>query len=176
MSMQVDHSRPLTKEEKVWLHQWSLDWVIEENERIHGKQGDGEPPNVQAALEDAGFKAPPPPPGPTTVAGQGTVLTGPVVVEGENDQPPAPGTIGTRVELPRDHPLTAAIDDSTPAGGQQAAEADEWDAKAVRAEVNELTVDELKENLRELDEPVSGDKAELQKRLFNALKKAHEAS
>lgn len=198
MSMQIDHSKPLDAETKKWLHEWSMDYVIEENERIHGKQEGGEPPNVQKALEEAGFQAPPPPPGPTTVAGQGTVATGPVIVEGENDLPPEPGSIGTRVELPRDHALTGVIAEDqgltdprviaetgvgaqpqpNDDGGQvepQTKDDGKFDTRAVRAEVNELSVDELKDNLRELEEPVSGNKDELRDRLVKALKKAHEA-
>lgn len=171
----VDHSKPLTDEEKVFLHGWSLDHEIALNERLHAQKKEaakGENIDVTGALEKAGLKVPSAPP-PPSVPGQ-ELYTGPVVVEGENDQPQEPGvSTGVVVPLPRDHPLTAVVDDST----SDADEPEEkWDGRAVRAEVNELTVEELKENLRDLDEPVSGNQKELQDRLVKALKKNHEAA
>lgn len=187
MSVQVDHSKPLDDETKRWLHEWSLDWVIEENERIHGKQEGGEPPNVQEALRQAGFEPPPAPPGPTSVAPVGNVATGPVIVEGVNDKPvePGSGVVTVPVALPRDHAFTAVVDENrtdavlsevegSTAGQTPANEPEAWDAKAVRAEIAELSVDDLKENLKDLEQPVGGNKEELQKRLYAALKKAHD--
>jgi hypothetical protein len=168
----VDYeNRPLSDEEKRYLHEWSRDDLVEINERLFGQSKaheKGQPVNVAAALRDAGVELVPAPNNPIAVAGR-DFTQGPVVVEGENDVPPGPGSGGTRVELPRDHPLTAPIDANL---GE--AETEEFDAKAVRAEINELTVEELKDNLRELDKPVDGNKAELQKRLFQALKEEHE--
>ena len=187
MSMQIDHSKPLTDEEKRWLHEWSLDHEIETNERIHGQKkahAKGEPIDVRKALDKAGVETPPPPAQPISVAGQ-ELYAGPLVVEGENDTPPAPGEPSVVVPLPRDHPLTAQTEgvsaETQLLGAQQESddltqETDEgkFDTRAVRKEVNELTVDELKDNLRDLGEPVSGNRDELRDRLVKALKKAHD--
>lgn len=178
-------NRPLTDEEKRWCHEWSLDWQIEENERLFPTADDADYPRdeVTAAglLANTGFKAPPLPADPHPVAQ--TIYTGPTVVEGENDQPAQPGDIGTRVPMPRDHPLTGQVDEAQDADAQYFARAEvveeqddssEWDAKAVKAEISELNVEELKDNLRELEQPVDGNKPDLQKRLYNALKKQHD--
>lgn len=170
MSMQIDHSKPLTDEQKRWLHEWSLDYEIEVNERLHKQAktfAKGEPVDVKAALDKAGVEPPHAPPNPTAPGQE--LYTGPVVVEGENDKPPEPGSTGVVVPLPRDHPLTGVVDDSAKSAGPE-----KFDTRAARAEVNELTVEELKDNLRDLEEPVSGNQKELQDRLVKALKKAHD--
>ena len=159
----VDYQdRPLTDAEKVWLHEWSRDDLVEINERIFAQSDahdKGEPIDVKGALEKAGVKQPDAPPTPTYVGAQGGVQQGPLIVEGKDN--------AGRVSLPRDHPLTGVVDED--ASGTS--EAEKWDDRKVRAEVNELNVDELKENLRDLDESVSGNKDELRARLFEALKK-----
>lgn len=38
MSRQIDFDKPLSAEDRAWLHEWSQDWRIEENERKFGKQ------------------------------------------------------------------------------------------------------------------------------------------
>lgn len=175
MSIQVDHSKPLTDEEKQYFHAWSMDYVIEENERIHGTPDDTrEGVNTPAILSAAGILVPPQPAQPLP-AGQ-ELYTGPVVVEGENDVPPAPGELSTRVPLPRDHPLTGLIDEAQDAEAAAAGPlvGDEWDDDAQWVEVCELTVPELKDNLRELDQPVGGNQGELRTRLYDALKAAHQ--
>lgn len=187
MSMQIDHSKPLTDAEKKWLHEWSLDHEIETNERIHKQakaHAKGEPIDVRKALDKAGVEVPHAPAQPISVAGQ-ELYAGPLVVEGENDQPPEPGSTGVVVPLPRDHPLTGTVATDqgwtdprvqTLADDELTQETDEgkFDTRAVRAEVKELNNDELKDNLRELGEPVSGNQKELQDRLVKALKKAHD--
>jgi hypothetical protein len=165
MSMDLDQSKPFTKEQRLWAHEWGLDHLIEENERRHEQRkvhDNGEPIDVRKALDNAGVEVPDAPPNPTYVGAQGGVQQGPLIVEGEDN--------AGRVPLPRDHPFTVPVE------GEPESVADgEWDAKAVRAEVNSLNVDDLKENLRELEQPVSGSKEELQKRLYKALKESHEA-
>jgi len=142
----VDYQdRPLTDDEKLYLHQWSRDDLIEINERIFNQSeahDKGEPIDVKKALDDAGIELPESPPGPTYVGAQGGVRQA------------------------RDHPLTGVVDDAT---------VDDWDDKDVQAEVDEMKVDELKEYLRELGESTSGDKQELRDRLFDTLKKQHES-
>jgi len=148
----VDYQdRPLTDDEKLYLHQWSRDDLIEINERIFNQSeahDKGEPIDVKKALDDAGIELPESPPEPTYVGAQGGVRQA------------------------RDHPLTGVVDD---APVDDDATADDWDDKDVQAEVDEMKVDELKEYLRELGEPVSGNQKELQDRLFKALKKQHES-
>jgi hypothetical protein len=191
MSMEIDHSKPLTAEQKKWLHEWSLDHEIETNERLHGQakaHAKGEPIDVRKALDKAGVEVPNAPQSPGFVAGQ-PIYQGPVVVEGENDTPPAPGEPSVVVPLPRDHPLTGTVatdqgwteptvsaETQEMGGTELQPETDEgkFDTRAARKEVEELTVAELKDNLRDLDEPVSGNQKELQDRLVKALKKAHD--
>ena len=142
----VDYQdRPLTDDEKLYLHQWSRDDLIEINERIFNQSeahDKGEPIDVKKALDDAGIELPESPPEPTYVGAQGGVRQA------------------------RDHPLTGVVDDAT---------VDDWDDKDVQTEVDEMKVDELKEYLRELGESTSGDKQELRDRLFDTLKKQHES-
>lgn len=164
----VDYqSRALTADEKRWLHEWSRDDLIEVNERLFKQRelhDNGEPVDVRKALDDAGVEVPDAPPNPTYVGAQGSVQQGPLIVEGEDN--------AGRVPLPRDHAATVAFEDES---SETAVAGDEWDAKAVRAEVNSLNVDDLKDNLRGLEQPVSGTKEELQKRLYKALKDDHDA-
>lgn len=167
MGKAIDLDKPLSDADKLFLHERSQDYLIEENERKFAQRklhDAGEPIDVKGALEKAGVEPPDAPPNPSYVGAMGSVQQGPLIVEGEDN--------AGRVPLPRDHPLTQEVDDGEGTGIPAAQ--DEWDGKSVRAEINTLTVDELKDNLRDLDEPVSGDKAELQKRLFAALKKANE--
>lgn len=174
MSMDLDQSKPFTAEQKQWAHEWGLDHLIEENERRHAQRklhDNGEPVDVRAALDKAGVEVPDAPPNPTYVGAMGSVQQGPLIVEGEDN--------AGRVPLPRDHPATVAFEDDAAAGDSavepQTTDEGKFDTRAVRAEVKTLSVDELKDNLRELDEPVSGNKDELQDRLVKALKKSHEA-
>lgn len=175
----VDHSKPFTDEEKAEFHNWSMDWAIEENERIHGdaeKNYPVEGVNTGEVLTEAGITSPPAPPAPQP-AGQ-SFYSGPLVVEGENDVPPAPGSNGTRVPLPRDHPLTYEVEEGEqlPNSVVVATQEDTFDRDASWAEIQELNVEELKDNLKELDQPVSGSKKELQERLLNALEEAATAT
>lgn len=137
--------RPLTDEEKLLAHQWSLDWQIAENERLFPTNKDAdypvEPVDVPNLLADAGFKDVPPPPQPVPV-GQ---------------------SLSTGEIIPSETP------------GETLAAMVEFDEDAAKTEIEGLDVDELKENLRELDKSVSGNKAELQARLLQALKEAHDA-
>jgi len=171
-----DHK--LSDEEKRHLHEWSLDWQIEENERLFGDESKGyprEPVDTQQVLADAGIKAPPLPP-PPSPAGQ-SMYTGPTVVEGENDEPAEVGSIGTRVPLPRNHPFTVEVDegDQLPNTVVVPESNGGFDEDAQWADVCDLTVAELKDNLKELDQPVGGSKDELRERLFNALREANAA-
>lgn len=170
MSMDLDQSKPFTAEQKQWAHEWGLDHVIEENERRHAQRkvhDNGEPIDVRKALDKAGVEVPDPPPNPTYVGAMGSVQQGPLIVEGEDN--------AGRVPLPRDHPFTVAVEDDAADGDlTQETEEGKFDTRAVRAEVKTLNVEELKDNLRELGEPVSGNQKELQDRLVKALKKAHD--
>ena len=142
----VDYQdRPLTDDEKLYLHQWSRDDLIEINERIFNQSeahDQGQPIDVAQALVDAGIQLPESPPEPTYVGAQGGVRQA------------------------RDHPLTGVVDDSP---------VDDWDDEDVQAEVDDMKVDELKEHLRDLGESTTGDKQELRDRLFDTLKKQHES-
>jgi hypothetical protein len=71
MSRTIDFEKPLSDEDKQWLHEWSQDWRIAENERRFGKKVDlTKEVDVPALLEKAGVEVPDPPSGPTQVAGQ----------------------------------------------------------------------------------------------------------
>jgi hypothetical protein len=190
--------RALTDEEKLHLHNWSLDYQIQENERLFPTVEDADYPreavDTKQVLSAAGLELVPPPPNPSPAGQPVLQYTGPLVVEGENDKPPEPGELATRVPLPRDHPLTGVIAedqglthdsviDATGIGDSKnqfpavvgEGEPVAWDEEAVWTEVCRLTVDELKDNLKDMEQPVSGNKDELRERLFNALRDAHEA-
>jgi len=139
MSRVIDFDKPLSDEDKRWLHERSLDWRIEENERKFGQSdthAEGTPINMKAVLADAGVEVPEAPATPIYVGEQG------------------PGTEGFR-----DHPLTGVV---------VASDEDE-DAEEADFDVKSLTVEELRDNLREFGESTSGNKAELQKRLTKVL-------
>lgn len=167
MSMQLDQSKPFTDEEKRWCHEWGVDHLVEENERRHAQSDlhdEGKPVDVRKAFADAGVQVPDPPPNPTYVGAMGSVQQGPLIVEGEDN--------AGRVPLPRDHPLQQEVIEGE--GDGLPSNVEPWDGRAVRAEVNTLTVDDLKDNLRGLDEAVSGTKDELRDRLVKALKRDHD--
>ena len=89
MSRVIDFDKPLSDEDKRWLHERSLDWRIEENERKFGQSdthAEGTPINMKAVLADAGVEVPEAPATPIYVGEQG------------------PGTEGFR-----DHPLTGVV-------------------------------------------------------------------
>jgi hypothetical protein len=95
MSRTIDFDKPLSDEDKKWLHEWSQDWRIEENERKFGKKVDlTKPVDTAAVLAKAGVEVPDPPPGPTQVAGQ----------------PLSQGS--EQFHANRDHPFTGTVDDS----------------------------------------------------------------
>lgn len=139
MSEAVDHSKPFTKEQVAYFHAWSMDWAIEENQRIH-KQADvhasGGQVDISGVLAKAGVKPSDPPANPVPV-GQGNV----------------------------DEGVLDAIVDDAPVG-------DDGQPLTLEEQVASLTVDELKANLKDLGEPVSGNKDELQARLIAAVEKS----
>lgn len=125
MSRQIDFDKPLSDEDKLWLHKWGQDWKIEENERRFAQSDThlaGELVSVPDALADAGLEVPEPPVNPTPQ-------------QAVSPQP------------------------------------ESFDEEAIRAEVEELTVAELRANLKDFGEPTDGVKAELQERLLAALRK-----
>ena len=164
MSMDLDQSKPFTAEQIKYCHEWSLDYLIAENERRHGQadvHSEGHPVDIQVALDRAEVEDVADPPQPTYVGALGGVQQGPLIVEGETNE--------GRVPLPRDHPLTQEVVDGE--GDGILSGDDDFDEEAAKAEIAELNVDELKAELHEFDEPVSGNKKELQERLLEAYKK-----
>lgn len=143
MSYEVDHSKPFTKEQKDYFHQWSMDWAIEENERLH-KQKDVHNEGGEVDLSKAikHIEVPDPPQNPTRADGSTVLVEDDGSIYGKSDDAPAKGEFEETLE----------------------------------DEVNAMTVDELKDNLRGLDEPVSGNKDELQARLIAAVRKSEEDS
>lgn len=155
MSRELDQSKPFSKEDIQWCKDWSLDHLVAENERRHGQSkvhADGDPVDVNKAFDKAGVEVPDAPPAPSYVGAMGGVQQGPLIVEGETNE--------GRVPLPRDHPLTQEVVEGEGTGVPDAFE---------EVDIDELNVDELKDNLRDLGESTSGNKDELRKRLRKAL-------
>jgi hypothetical protein len=130
MSREIDFEKPLSDEDKEWLHEMSMDWRIEENDRRFDKEyqeSEGYRPE-----EDANKSASVPRQPANFATDQ--FATGPV------------------------YPVVESVN-AAPATQEVVEEVD----------VEELTVEELKDELRGLDQPTTGTKAELQKRLTKAL-------
>lgn len=135
MSRQIDFDKPLSDEDKKWLHEWSQDWRIAENERKFGKKVDlTTPVDTDALLAKAGLEVPPPPPGPTQVAGQ-------PLSQGSEEH-----------HTNRDHPLTGVVDDDEPV---EAVDIEELTVAELKAELADLKLStdgnkkELQERLAE---------------------------
>jgi len=126
MSREIDFDKPLSDEDKRWLHERSLDYHIEENERKFG-QAKVHAEGLPVKVEIPGLEVPEPPAQPTF----------------------APGW----------------VPEVTPSGTTEVAEEE---VEEVAPE--DLTVEELKVELRERNLPTDGNKAELIKRLNKALK------
>jgi hypothetical protein len=135
MSRKIDFDKPLSDEDKEWLHGWSQDYLIDENARKFDK-----------AYQKS---------------------TGPEIPRIEVNAPAAPRDPR---DFPNDKVATGPVYPTDVNAGQVQQYAD-TSSKPVEEEVdiNDLTVDELKDELRKLDEPVSGTKDELVKRLSKAL-------
>lgn len=109
MSRVIDFEKPLSDEDKQWLHAWSQDWRIEENERKFGKaeeHADGRPVDVTQVLADAGVEVPEP-----------------------QAQPVVQLTGG------RDHPLTGVVDDG---GEEDAVDIDELNVDELKQHLHDL--------------------------------------
>lgn len=131
MSKIIDFDKPLSDEDKLWLHQWGYDYKIVENEQRFAQASvhdSGEPIDVVKVLAGAGLNTPAPQPNP--------VLPERFVPTGEN----------TSVE---------AV----------------FDEEAVKAEVHEMTVAELRDNIKDLGGEPEGNKAHLQEQLLELLRK-----
>lgn len=134
MSRIIDFDKPLSDEDKLWLHQWGYDYKIVENEQrfAQAKTHDaGDPIDVSKVLVDAGLKEP--------VAQPNPILPSHVVPTG--------------------------------AVGQTAAPVSTFDEEAVKAEVFDMTVAELRDNIKELGGEPEGNKAHLQEQLIELLRK-----
>jgi SAP domain len=117
MSRQIDFDKPLSDEDKRYLHEWSQDWRIAENERRFGKNVDlSVPVDTDAVLAKAGVEVPPPPPGPSQVAG-------PVLSQGSEG-----------FHQNRDHPLTGVVDEEP----VEEVDIDELTVEELRAELHDL--------------------------------------
>ena len=135
MSRIIDFDKPLSDEDKLWLHQWGYDYKIVENEQrfAQAKLHDaGKPVDVEKVLAEAGLNPPVLQPNP--------ILPTNVVPSG-----------GTTSET-----ASAAV---------------AFDEEAVKAEVLDMTVAELKENIRELGGEPEGNKHALQDQLIDLLRK-----
>ena len=134
MSRIIDFDKPLSDEDKLWLHQWGYDYKIVENEQrfAQAKVHDaGETIDVAKVLVDAGLKEP-------------VVQSNPI--------------------LPAHVVATGAV-------AETAAPVSTFDEEAVRAEVADMTVAELRDNIRDLDCEPEGNKASLQHQLLELLRK-----
>jgi hypothetical protein len=140
MSKVIDFDKPLSDEDKLWLHQWGYDYKIVENEQrfAQAKVHDaGLPINVAGVLADAGIKVPVPQPNPAIPARF------------------APTGVATVAEVVESAP-----------------EASEFNEAALRVDIAELTVAELKEEIKELGGEPEGNKAHLQDQLVELLRNA----
>lgn len=135
MSKKIDFTKPLSDEDKLWLHQWGYDYKIVDNEMRFRKVDEdvaGEPVNLALTLEEAGLEVPVQQPNPVLPAN--VVATGfQIGVENESD--------------------TAVFDE-----------------EATRAEVAELTVAELNEEIKALGAKPEGNKAALVNQLVELLR------
>ena len=131
MSKIIDFDKPLSDEDKLWLHQWGYDYKIVENEQRFAQASvhdSGEPIDVVKVLADAGLNQPAPQPNPV---------------------------------LPERFEPTA----------QSAPAPTAFDEEAVRAEVHDMTVAELRENIKDLGGEPEGNKTHLQGQLIELLRK-----
>jgi hypothetical protein len=128
MSRQIDFEKPLSDEDKEWLHEMSLDWRVEENNRRFDKE----------YQESEGFKPDP-------------------EVNNAANVPRLPANFAT--DQFATGPVYPVVEPVNAPASESVEEVD----------VEELTVDELRDELRGLGESTSGTKAELQKRLTKAL-------
>ena len=126
MSKAIDFDQPLSDEDKLWLHEWGYDYLIEANEQRFAqaeRHDSGEPVDVAGALANAG-------------------LSQPVLPES---------------------PVLPSNDINAPA--------EPFDEEAVRIEIADFTVAELRENIKELGGEPEGNKIALQDQLVELLRK-----
>lgn len=176
MSKQIDLTKKLSDEDREWLRERSRQHDIDENERVlnDGKKSkdDDEPEfvprNTVAPLPiEPGSPADNPPRFvgqrpygvDRAVWGGSTGLEEQEAYERTSGEPHA--QIGSP---PDDDPKWKQPKLANPESTAAASDAVE------EVDIKDLNVEELKEELRERDLPVSGDKAELQKRLRKAQK------
>lgn len=146
MSKQIDFDKPLSDEDRQWLHERSQDYLIAENDRKFAKEGEAE---VEPEVSEDG--------------GQEFVTTG-------AKAPWEPGTEPSSqfAQRPYDPPVSGnwdpgpVVSEEDLEGAEAAAEADD--------DLGTWTVDELREELRAQGESTSGNKDELVKRLRKATK------
>jgi hypothetical protein len=142
---QIDFDKRFSDEDREWLRGRSRSDLIEENDRKFPAKGKKASEDAEPPYEPPYSVAPP-------------VYDPDVQVEDQSSAdfhiptpvPPRPGDrVDGSAEARGEGPLVVAEEE---------------------AEVEELNVEELKEELRSRELPVSGDKKELQKRLNKALK------
>jgi SAP domain len=140
MSKEIDLDKPLSEEDRAWLKERSLTHLIEANDRQFGVE-----PEEPVIDEELGS--------------QQLVTTG-------AKQSWEPGTQPENkfVQRPYDIPVTGHFATSEVTGTGEAVEAEAADED----EIEYMTVEELKEELRSLGQSTSGNKEEL----VNRLKKA----
>lgn len=142
---EIDFSKKLKDEDRKWLLNNSRKDLVDQNDMEHAKSGDDD----EEKFEQNYSVAP-----PSFDAGTGSF-------HAPSPVPPRPTDRQSGIAEVTDTNVTA---DPTPVVPPLVTEGDEEEA-----EVEELTVEQLKEELRIRDLPVGGDKKELQKRLNKAL-------
>lgn len=151
MSKAIDLSKPLSDEDRQYLKERSDHYAIQENDRVH-KNGE--------FAED--FEP--------EFAPNYTVAAAPIEPGSDADNPPK--FVGQRpygVDRGVWGRSTGVSEDDALAG--QAGEPHHTQEEAETFDVDDLNVEDLKAELAARDEPTTGNKADLQKRLKKALEK-----
>ena len=146
--------RPFTAAEKRYLHGWSLDWKIEENERRFAQNEafeQGVPPDLKQALADAGIDPPAPPVNPQFVS--------------------QPAVLG----MADPQGIQAAKDAEYQPAVESPVDPNAFDEAAIREVLADYTNPELQSELKDRELSSTGNKEELTDRLVEALRAEHEA-
>jgi hypothetical protein len=145
MSRNIDFDKPLSTEDRAWLHEWSMDWRIAENDRKFSE-------TVQNIS------------GPVITQNPDNAIANPRLPHNFPEEKVATGPVYPVANHPQIQQYANTVGQLP---GTTVEPAPQPEPEAV--DIEDLTVDELKSELKNLDQPVTGNKAELQDRLTKAL-------